>query len=139
MSKRTSRVLISAAVLTTAFTLLFFMTVASGDAQYYKHVDEVMNSPAPWYGKAMQLHGFVVDGSVLKRTDSMDYKFSIKYGDYSVGASYTGLMPDTFKDGSEVVLRGRLAPDGFHVDPNGVVAKCPSRYTAANPPAGSGR
>ncbi len=139
MSKRTSRVLISAAVLTTALTLLFFMTVASGDTQYYKHVDEVMNNPAPWYGKALQLHGFVVDGSVMKRTDSLDYKFAIKYGDARVDATYTGVVPDTFKDGSEVVLQGRLSPEGFRVDPGGVVAKCPSRYTAGNPPAGSGR
>src|SRR5262249_60875586 len=113
---------LSGAVLASACALLFFMTVASGDAQYYKHVDEVMTNPAPWYGKALQLHGFVVDGSVLKRTDSLDYKFTIKYGDSRVGAEYTGVLPDTFKDGSEVVLQGRLSPDGFHVDPNGVIA-----------------
>jgi len=26
------------------------------------------------------------------------------------------------------VLRGRLTSQGFHTDPNGVVAKCPSKY-----------
>jgi len=39
-------------------------------------------------------------------------------------------VPDTFKDEAEVVLRGRLTPEGFHTDPNGVVAKCPSKYEA---------
>ena len=29
-------------------------------------------------------------------------------------ASYTGIVPDTFKDDSEVVLTGTLTPDGFH-------------------------
>ena len=45
-------------------------------------------------------------------------------------ASYTGIVPDTFKDEAEVVLKGTLSPDGFTVEPNGVMAKCPSKYEA---------
>ena len=45
-----------------------------------------------------------------------------------IEASYTGIVPDTFKGEAEVVLKGRLSAEGFHVDPNGVVAKCPSSY-----------
>ena len=45
-------------------------------------------------------------------------------------------MPDTFKDEAEVVLKGKLTPTGFHTDPNGVVAKCPSKYE--NKAAGAG-
>ncbi|MFI5179580.1 MAG: cytochrome c maturation protein CcmE [Vicinamibacterales bacterium] len=139
MAKKTARVLISAAVLTGALTLLFFVTVASNDTQYYKHVDEVMANPSPWYGKSLQLHGFVVDGTVMKRPDSLDYRFDIKNGSYKVTANYTGVVPDTFKDGSEVVLKGRLGPDGFQVEPNGVMAKCPSRYESASPAKDAGR
>ena len=45
-------------------------------------------------------------------------------------ASYTGVVPDTFKNDAEVVLKGTLSPEGFHVSPNGVMAKCPSKYEA---------
>jgi cytochrome c-type biogenesis protein CcmE len=45
-----------------------------------------------------------------------------------VDATYTGIVPDTFKDASEVVIKGRLSPAGFAVDPNGIMAKCPSKY-----------
>jgi cytochrome c-type biogenesis protein CcmE len=45
-----------------------------------------------------------------------------------VRATYSGIVPDTFKDDAEVVLKGTLTPDGFKVDPNGVMAKCPSKY-----------
>ena len=130
MAKTTARVIATVAVLTAALTLLFFVTVSSTDTQYYKHVDEVMTQPAQWYGKGLQLHGFVVDGTIEKRPDSLDYRFKIKNGDQSVLASYTGTLPDTFKDGSEVVLKGKLGPDGFQVEPGGVMAKCPSRYEA---------
>jgi cytochrome c-type biogenesis protein CcmE len=52
---------------------------------------------------------------------------SIESG-HVVEVSYTGIVPDTFKAGAEVVLRGRFAADGFHTAPDGVVAKCPSKY-----------
>jgi hypothetical protein len=29
------------------------------------------------------------------------------------------------------VLKGRLSPNGFTVDPDGVMAKCPSKYEPA--------
>ena len=50
-----------------------------------------------------------------------------------------GLAFDTFKDEAEVVLKGRLAPDGgFQVEPNGVMAKCPSKYEAQAQSASAG-
>jgi cytochrome c-type biogenesis protein CcmE len=39
-------------------------------------------------------------------------------------------VPDTFKGEAEVVLRGKLTSTGFHTEPNGVTAKCPSKYEA---------
>lgn len=132
MSKKAIRAVISAAVLLTAFIALMYATVSDG-AQYYKHVNEVMNTPEQWYGKSMQLHGFVVDKSIEQRPNTLDYRFKLKTGEYSVLATYTGVVPDTFKDGAEVVLTGRLGSTGFQVDPNGVTAKCPSKYEAAGP------
>ena len=134
MSKKAIRAVISAAVLVSALTMLLYATV-SGGAQYYKHVDEVMGSPTDWYGKKMQLHGYVVDHSIEQRPNTMDYRFKLKSGDFQVVANYTGIVPDTFKDGAEVVLTGHLGPQGFQVDKNGVTAKCPSKYEAAGPTA----
>jgi cytochrome c-type biogenesis protein CcmE len=138
MSKKAIRAVISAVVLLTALVAVLYTTVSSG-AQYYKHVDEVMNDPAQWYGKDMQLHGFVVEKSIEQRPNTLDYRFKLKTGDYSVTATYTGVVPDTFKDGAEVVLTGQLGPNGFHVAPSGVTAKCPSKYEAAGPGAPSTR
>ena len=132
MSNKTTRAVASAAVLLIATTLVLYATVASG-AQYYKKVDEVMVSPDQWYGKNMQLHGFVVADSIEKRRESLDYRFKLRNGDHAVLASYSGIVPDTFKDGAEVVLTGRLGPDGFHA--TDMTAKCPSKYEAAGPSA----
>ena len=121
---------LSIAVVATAFGGLFYSSLAEG-TEYYKHVDEVMHQPEQWYGKRLQLHGFVVKDSILRRRESLDYKFTIESKGKMVPARYTGVVPDTFKDGSEVVLKGRLSPDGFAVEPDGVMAKCPSKYDAS--------
>jgi cytochrome c-type biogenesis protein CcmE len=132
VSQKAFRIVLTVVVLGGALGALLAMTLRS-DAQFYKHVNEVMVEPQQWYGKQLQLHGTVVDGSIQWRPNTLDRRFQVKSGDSVVTASYTGVVPDTFKDGSEVVLRGKLAADGFHVDPDGVIAKCPSRYESASP------
>jgi cytochrome c-type biogenesis protein CcmE len=100
-------------------------------------VDEVMANRSAWEGKSLQLHGYVVPGSIMVKSSTLEYKFKVQNNPARsseagnvVEASYKGVVPDTFKDEAEVVLRGRLTPEGFHTDPNGVVAKCPSKYEA---------
>ena len=134
MTAKTTRVLVSVLVIGGAVVALLATTMRES-AHYYKYVDEVMPNATQWYGENLQLHGYVEDGSILRRPNTLDYRFTVKRGDSVVLASYTGVVPDTFKGGAEVVLKGRLAADGFHVEPNGVVAKCPSKYEAA-PAAG---
>jgi cytochrome c-type biogenesis protein CcmE len=127
MSQRAIKIGLTSVVLVAAFAGLLYSTLSEG-TEYYKHVDEVMKDPAAWYGKKLQLHGFVVDDSILRKRDSLDYKFEVQNNGAVVPVRYTGVVPDTFKNGSEVVLKGRLGPDGFTVEPNGVMAKCPSKY-----------
>ena len=137
MSQKTAKIGLTTVILLAAFFGLLWTTLSEG-TEYYKHVDEVMASPQQWYGKKLQLHGHVVDGSVMRRRDTLDYRFKIENNGYSVDATYTGVVPDTFKDGSEVVVKGRLDANGFSVEPNGVMAKCPSKYDAQSGPAKPG-
>ncbi len=127
MRQRAIKIGLTTVVLALAFGGLLYSTLREG-TEYYKHVDEVMANPEAWYGKRLQLHGFVVENSVLRKRDSLEYRFQIENNGAVVPARYTGVVPDTFKGGAEVVVKGRLGPDGFVVDPNGVMAKCPSKY-----------
>jgi cytochrome c-type biogenesis protein CcmE len=129
MSQRTIRIAISAVVVAGALAGLLSLSLGE-TAAYYKHVDEVMTSPEQWYEKNLQLHGHVVDKSIERRPNTLDYRFRVESNGQVVLATYTGIVPDTFKSGSEVVLKGRLSPHGFQVDPDGVMAKCPSKYEA---------
>ena len=127
MSKKAIRILISGVVVAGAFGLLLATSLREA-AEYAKDVDQVMPVAKDWYDKPLQLHGFVVEDSIMKRPNTLDYQFKVKNGDAVVLASYSGVVPDTFKDGAEVILKGRLHEAGFNVAPNGVIAKCPSKY-----------
>jgi cytochrome c-type biogenesis protein CcmE len=131
MTHRYIKVGATVLVLVAAFSGLMWASLREG-TEYYKHVDEVMNSPEQWHDKKLQLHGFVVPGSIMAKPDSFDYIFKVHNNGHVVDASYTGIAPDTFfQEGAEVVLKGRLTPSGFHTDPNGIMAKCPSKYEEA--------
>jgi cytochrome c-type biogenesis protein CcmE len=137
MSHKATKIGLTCVVLVLAFGGLLYSTLSEG-TEYYKHVDEVMSDPGAWYGKNLQLHGFV-QGVPIRKRDALEYRFDVANKGKVVRAYYTGIVPDTFKAESEVVLKGRLASDGiFHVDKDGVMAKCPSKYDPAKlPPSGA--
>jgi cytochrome c-type biogenesis protein CcmE len=132
MNQKVIRIGLTLFVLAAAFGGLMWFSLRE-DTEYYKHVEEVMASPAQWQGKSLQLHGYVVPGSIYRaRNDSLEWRFKVESKGSTVNASYHGVVPDTFKDEAEVVLRGKLTDSGFNVVPNGVMAKCPSKYEPKN-------
>ena len=132
MSPKTIKIAVTCLVLAGALGGLMYTTLSEG-TEYYIHVDEVLKDQAAWRNKKLQLHGFVAD--LRQRPDSLDYKFHVRYNGQVIDARYTGVVPDTFKNDSEVVLKGTLQPDGFAVEPDGVMAKCPSKYNPKTPAA----
>jgi len=130
------KIVLSVVVITGVVGYVLKTSVVS--AEYYKHVDEVMASPSQFHNKRLQVHGNVVPGSIEQAKGTLMYRFKIETGSMSrpdprppavISASYTGLVPDTFKDGAEVVAKGSLgADDKLEVVPDGIMAKCPSKY-----------
>lgn len=134
MAHRYIKISITVVVLMLAFSGLLWSTLRDG-TEYFKHVDEVVGHQQEWEGRKLQLHGFVVADSILVKPSTLEYKFKVQHNGSMVDATYTGIVPDTFKDTpgmeAEVVMKGYLTSDGFHVDPNGIMAKCPSKYEEA--------
>ena len=145
MAHRYIKVTLTAAVLVLAFAGMMWSTLREG-TEYYKNVDEVLPQAHEWSGKQLQLHGYVVPGSIMRKRDSLEWRFKVQNNPARaagtsggvVDATYNGIVPDTFKDEAEVVLKGKLTPTGFHTDPNGVMAKCPSKYEAQEKSASAG-
>jgi len=138
MAHRYIKIGITALVLDSAFGFLMWTTLQNG-TEYFKHVDEVVADRQAWEGKPLQLHGYVIPGSIAQRPNTLDWRFKIQNNPIRAGepgnvmtVTYSGIVPDTFKGEAEVVLHGKLSAEGFHTDPNGVIAKCPSKYEAAS-------
>ena len=113
--------------------VVYLFASSAGEAfEYYKHVDEVMVNPTAWENKHLQVHGFVVPGSIKQRLDKehqqIEYKFLAINCGRQIEVRYAGTVPDTFKDRAEVVVKGTLAHGRF--DAREISAKCPSKYQA---------
>lgn len=130
-TSKTAKIAITGVVLATAFGVLLYSSL--GDSlQYYKYVDEVMVEPASWHGKNLQVHGIVVPDSIARKDNTLEWRFQLQRNGKVLTAYYTGIVPDTFKADSEVVLTGTMDERGFHATE--MTAKCPSKYEEA--PAG---
>jgi cytochrome c-type biogenesis protein CcmE len=125
---------ITFAIIAGGISYMVITTVSSGDAlEYYKHVQEVMKDPGQWRGKRLQLHGNVIQGTLVKKSGSLDFRFALHRGGQWVDVTYSGLMPDSFKDCGEAVVKGKLSGDRtFRAE--SISAKCPSKYDGKRQP-----
>jgi cytochrome c-type biogenesis protein CcmE len=61
-------------------------------------------------GQAFRIGGMVKDGSLLR--DNLTVHFVVTDLARDIPVSYTGILPDLFKEGKGAVVQGRLGPDG---------------------------
>ena len=128
------KIVLSVLAITGAVGFLLSRSFKDG-AEYYKHVDEVMAAPDTLRSKRLQVHGNVVKDSIEVAKGTLTYRFKIESrpprAPAVITATYSGIVPDTFKSGAEVVAKGSLGPDNvLAVVPDGIMAKCPSKYDA---------
>ena len=131
MSYKAAKIGVTGLVLATVFGILLYTTLGES-MQYYKYVDEVADSPEAWTGKKLQVHGYVVPGSIGRKRDRQEYRFDIQRNGKTVRAYFTGAPPDHFKDEGRVVLTGQFTSEGFVA--TDMTAKCPSKYDEAKVP-----
>ncbi|HVZ77928.1 MAG TPA: cytochrome c maturation protein CcmE [Gemmatimonadaceae bacterium] len=72
----------------------------------------------------------VVPGTIQRFPGGRDYAFTVTDGAKTIPVVYHGLAPDTFTDGVDVVVEGRMGQDGTFRATT-LLAKCASRYENA--------
>jgi cytochrome c-type biogenesis protein CcmE len=122
------KIALTIAVIASTVLYMIVTTVRSGSALvYFKHVDEVMQSPARWKDQPLKIHGNIVAGSILKKPASMEFKFALHRKKRWVEILYSGIVPDNFKDCAELVVEGKLVGQRRFIATS-LSAKCPSKY-----------
>jgi cytochrome c-type biogenesis protein CcmE len=108
---------VAAALVLNAFqsNLVFFFTPS-----------QVVAKEAP-KSRPFRVGGLVEQGSLTRDPDSLTVHFRVTDTAQTIPVTYTGLLPDLFKEGKGVVAQGKLGPDGsFHATE--VLAKHDENY-----------
>jgi cytochrome c-type biogenesis protein CcmE len=79
-------------------------------------------------GVSYQLTGKVQDGSVRTTSSGVDFRVRDRDGRASVPVSYTGAIPDPFREGREVIVTVRKEGATFVGERDSLVTKCPSKF-----------
>jgi len=123
--KRTTRLVVAltAAVL-LAGARVYTSFSASSEA---RTPSELLTSAKP--GKAYQLTGKVVNGSIRHQGAKTLFRVRDRGGDASVAVSYVGSVPDPFRDGREVIVTVHQRNGTFVGERDSLITKCPSKYS----------
>jgi cytochrome c-type biogenesis protein CcmE len=78
-------------------------------------------------GEHFRLGGMVTKGSVKREPGSLEVHFVVTDFNNDVPVSYTGVLPDLFREGTGVVAHGQLRGDGTFVADE-VLAKHDEKY-----------
>jgi cytochrome c-type biogenesis protein CcmE len=79
------------------------------------------------------LTGTVVPGSVKRSGDELSFRISDRDGSDPIPVTYTGTVPDPFREGREVILTGKLHDGTFVGERDTLITKCPSKFTTTVP------
>jgi cytochrome c-type biogenesis protein CcmE len=80
-------------------------------------------------GQSYEVTGKVVKGSINHSGDELRFRIRDRDGTTSVPVTYTGSVPDPFRDGREVIVSGELKQGTFVAERDSLVTKCPSKFT----------
>jgi cytochrome c-type biogenesis protein CcmE len=96
---------------------------------YYHTISELSGLSGSARNQRMRVSGNVREGSIMRQSGRVD--FVLEEQGRVLRISYVGRdpLPDTFKDGAQALVEGRLNPDGHFVAEQ-VQAKCASKYEA---------
>jgi cytochrome c-type biogenesis protein CcmE len=80
-------------------------------------------------GRSYEVTGKVVKSSVSHSGDRLRFRIRDRDGTASVPVVYTGVVPDPFREGREVIVSGELKQGTFVAERDSLVTKCPSKFT----------
>lgn len=112
------------AVLATAVALV--LNAFQSNLVFFFTPTQIANKEAP-QGRAFRVGGLVEDRSLKRESDGLTVRFNVTDTAKTIPVTYTGILPDLFKEGKGVVAQGKLGSDGvFHATE--VLAKHDENY-----------
>lgn len=125
MTRKQKRIAVIAglAVVLAIATALVLTALRDQIVFFYSPSDITARDVAP--GQPIRLGGLVKHGSWVR--EGQVNNFIVTDGGMEITASYTGILPDLFREGQGVVAEGSIGPDGNFTATN-VLAKHDENY-----------
>ena len=126
MTPRQKRMVAVAAIIAgigiaTAFALQAF----NKNLLYYYSPTQISAGEAP-SSRTFRVGGLVENGSVKREPGSLEVRFTLTDFNKEIGVSYTGILPDLFREGQGIIARGKLDNGQFVAEE--VLAKHDENY-----------
>lgn len=130
--KRKSTLVYACAFILFAAAIGFLCMAGFNDGSvYFLNVAEA-RSAAPEKLRQARLFGLVRANGFEKRPASISFLLADKdNADQTIHVNYTGVVPDTLKEGAEVIVEGSMQPNGDFAAKT-LMTKCPSKYQKEN-------
>lgn len=102
------------------------LSAFSDNLVFFYSPTDLRTKPVP-EGRKLRIGGLVENASLRREPDGKTVEFRITDGNTAVPVTFTGLLPDLFREGQGVVIEGRLENNGT-VRADTVLAKHDERY-----------
>lgn len=115
-------------------TFMIYTALAGGDAgEPVVQMSELASQRTVAERDTVQLEG-VAAGPVKGEGGDEGMKFTItsRDGKTQLPVTYTGSVPDAFRVGRNVLVKGTLVDGTFEAEKNSLVTKCPSKFQDAD-------
>lgn len=104
------------------------LTAFRDNVRFFVDVSEVVAGEYPT-DRNFRVGGLVVDGSINREPGSLEMSFRVTDLRCELAVSYTGVLPDLFREGQGVVAHGRMGDEGEFVADE-ILAKHDEEYMA---------
>src|SRR5690606_41031902 len=131
MKPRHKRIaLIAGGLAALGFAAALVLNAFQSNLVFFFSPSQVVAKEAP-LDKTFRIGGMVEDGSLKRLPDGLSVEFKVTDTAHAIPVTYTGILPDLFKEGKGVVAQGRLGPDGMFLATE-VLAKHDENYMLAD-------
>ncbi len=127
MNKRSRRkMLVAMVIFGVSIATVLALTAFDENLLYFYSPTQIHAGEAP-QNRSFRVGGLVVDGSVRREENSLAVQFDLTDNAEVVSVTYTGILPDLFREGQGIVAMGRLDGSGLFVADE-VLAKHDENY-----------
>jgi cytochrome c-type biogenesis protein CcmE len=110
-ARRQRMIFVGVVLIGVAVATALALTAIGENMLYFYSPSQIAAGEAP-PGQDLRVGGLVVDGSVARQSNGLDVHFELTDTSAVVPVTYTGILPDLFREGQGIVALGKIGDNG---------------------------